>query len=201
MRFKDMKQAVGLLYNEWNLGKKECNASGNICAWIYLMEILEESEEIIIYKEKGKLIGFCGYSKNGSKKHLIRKIFYKEIKERLYKSKKIKDINALKEYFNNYDYSPKEFENYYDGEISILIVDKDYRGKNIGKKLVLETFNRAKKAKMSKLQILTDEACNYQFYENCGLNKVYETIVTNKEYGKLGKIENEKAYIYEKILT
>lgn len=201
MRFKDMKQAVELLYNEWNLGKKECGATGNVCAWIYLMEILEESEEIVTYKEKGKLIGFCGYSKNDSKKYFIRKMLYKKIKERLYKSKKIKDNNALKEYYNSYDYSPKEFENYYDGEISILIVDKNYRGKNIGKKLLIETFNRAQKANINKLQILTDESCNYHFYESCGLNKVYETIIKNKEYDKLGKIENEKAYIYEKVLT
>jgi len=79
-----MKQAVNLLYNEWNLGKKESGSSGNICAWIYLMEILEESEKIVIYKENDKLIGFCGYSKNNSNKYKIRKKFYNIIKRLLY---------------------------------------------------------------------------------------------------------------------
>ena len=47
MYYSEMKQAVKLLANEWNLGKKECGATSNICAQIYLFRILEESEEII----------------------------------------------------------------------------------------------------------------------------------------------------------
>ena len=50
-----MKQAVKLLGNEWNLGKKESGATNNICAWIYLMEILKETEQFVYYKENGKL--------------------------------------------------------------------------------------------------------------------------------------------------
>ena len=48
--------------------------------------------------------------------------------------------------------------------------------------------------------ILTDESCNFKFYENCGCEKIYETIVKNQEYGKLGNISSEKAFIYEKRL-
>ena len=48
------------------------------------------------------------------------------------------------------------------------------------------------------LQILTDESCNFRFYENCGCGKVYETIVKNQEYDKLGSISSERAFIYEK---
>ena len=57
MTIKDMKQAVRLLDEEWNLGKKEAGTTSNICAWIYLMEILEETEQVVYYKEKGKLFG------------------------------------------------------------------------------------------------------------------------------------------------
>ena len=96
MHYSEMKQAVKLLANEWNLGKKESGASNNICAWIYLFTILEESEKIISYKDEKKLIGFCGYSKNNSKKHLLKKKFYTIIKNKLYKSKNIKDLSALK---------------------------------------------------------------------------------------------------------
>lgn len=81
-----------------------------------------------------------------------------------------------------------------------MIVDKSYRGKNIGKKLLLQVFELAKKDNMKNLQILTDESCNYKFYESCGCEKVYETIVKNQEYGKLGKTLKEKAFIYEKKL-
>lgn len=48
MKYNEMKQAVNLLANEWDLGKKEAGAEGNICAWIYLMDLLEESEQIVI---------------------------------------------------------------------------------------------------------------------------------------------------------
>ena len=197
MYYSEMKQAVKLLANEWNLGKKESGATGNICAWIYLFTILEESEKIVTYKDGRKLVGFCGYSRNNSKKHLFKKKFYTIVKNKLYKNK---NLHALKQYENNYDYLPKELENYFDGEVSILLVDKNYRGKSIGKKLLLEVFNLAKKDNMKNLQILTDESCNFKFYENCGCKKIYETIVKNQEYGKLGNISSEKAFIYEKNL-
>ena len=200
MYYSEMKQAARLLANEWNLGKKECGATGDICAWIYLLAVLEESEKIVTYKDGRNLVGFAGYSKNNSKKHLFKKKFYTFIKNKLYKSKDIKDLNALKEYENNYAYLPEELENYFDGELSMLIVNKNYRGKNIGKKLLLEIFSLAKKDNIKKLEILTDESCNYKFYESCGCKKVYETTVKNREYGKLGKTSTERAFIYEKKL-
>ena len=81
-----------------------------------------------------------------------------------------------------------------------MIVDKNYRGKNIGKKILFKVFNLAKKDGMKNLQILTDESCSFKFYENCGCKKNYETIVKNQEEGKLGKISNEMAFVYEKTL-
>ena len=80
----------------------------------------------------------------------------------------------------------------------MLILDKSYRGKGIGKELLLQVFDLAKKDNMKNLQILTDESCSWQFYEKLGCKKVYETIVENKEYGKLGNITTEQAFIYEK---
>lgn len=194
-----MKRAVELLETEWNLGKKESGSNGKICAWIYLMEILEETEQFVYYRENGgKLIGFAGYSKLNSKKHRLKKKFYSFIKRQLNKSKEIKDLNAFKEYEINYDYVPDYMKNYFDGELSILILDKSHRRKGIGKKLLLQVFDLAKKDNMKNLQILTDESCSWQFYEKLGCKKVYETIVENKEYGKLGNITTEQAFIYEK---
>lgn len=195
-----MKSAVKLLEKEWNLGKKESGASGDICAWIYLIEILDETEQFVYFRDKGKLIGFAGYSNWNSKKHLVKKKFYNYLKRQLYKSKKIKDLDALKMYENNYDYLPDDLKNCFDGEVSMLILDKTYRGKGIGKKLLLQVLELAKKDNMKNLQILTDESCNYQFYEKLGCKKGYETTVENKEYGKLGSVSMERAFIYEKIL-
>lgn len=200
MTIKDMKQAVKLLENEWDLGEKESGASRHLCAWIYLMEILEETEQFVYYRENGKLLGFAGYSNNKSKKHILKKKFYLFIKKQLYKSKEIKDIKALHEYEDNYYYVPDELKNYFDGEVSMLIIDEKIRGKGIGKKLLAEVFDLAKKDNMKNLQILTDDSCSYYIYESLGCKKVYETVVENKEYGKLGNITKETAYIYEKVL-
>lgn len=200
MTIKDMKQAVKLLENEWDLGEKESGASRRLCAWIYLMEILEETEQFVYYRENGNLLGFAGYSNDKSKKHLLRKKFYKFIRYQLYKSKEIKDLKALKEYEDNYYYVPNNMKNYFDGEVSMLILDKNCRGKGIGKKLLQKVFELAKKDNMKNLQILTDESCSYEIYEKLGCKKVYETLVENKEYGKLGNILTEKAFIYEKKL-
>ena len=84
MKFNDMKRAVGLLENEWDLGKIESGASGRLCAWIYLLEILEETEQFVYYRENGKLLGFAGYSKWNSKKHILKKKFYTLIKKQRY---------------------------------------------------------------------------------------------------------------------
>ena len=56
MKYNEMKQAVKLLSKEWNLGKKEAGADNDICAWIYLFDVLQESEKIIKYKDGSKLI-------------------------------------------------------------------------------------------------------------------------------------------------
>lgn len=200
MKYKDMKQAVNLLANEWNLGKKESGASGNICAWIYLMNILEETEQFVYYRENGKLLGFAGYSNVNSKKNKYRKKYYNYIKKCLYKSKKIKDVNALYQYEEDYDYVPNNMKNYFDGEVTILILDNKCRGKGIGRSLLQQLFDLAKQDGMKNLQILTDEACSYGIYEKLGCKRIYETIITNREYGKICNRTTEKAFIYEKTL-
>lgn len=200
MKLKDMKQAVKLLSKEWNLGKKECGAENDICAWIYLMEILEKTERFVYYRKNGKLLGFAGYSKKVSKKHFFKKKFYTFIKNLLYKNKSIKDIDALHEYEFNYDYMPGEMKEKYDGEISMLILDPSLRGKGIGKKLLSDVFELAQKDNVKSLFIYTDDSCSYHIYERLGCKRIYDTIVVNKEFGKLGDISTEHAYVYEKVL-
>ena len=163
MKYSDMKQAVKLLSKEWNLGKKECGANNNICAWIYLMEVLEETEHFVYYRENGKLLGFAGYSNKNSKKKRFQKKFYTFIKNRLYKSKSIKDINALQEYEDNYDYMPEELKNKYDGEVSMLILDSSLRGKGIGKKMLSEVF---------KLDLVIVGDCVLN-----GINRIEDTLI------------------------
>lgn len=198
MKIKYHKQIVDMLYDEWDLGKKSSKAKGKTCAWIYWFEILNEAEQIIIEREENKVIGVCGYSKWNSKKHIIRKRYYGILKNVLINSPLIKNKQAIYKYNNDYSYLPKELDGYFDGEITILIVDKSYRGKKIGKKLLTKIFELANKDNMKNLQILSDESCNYKFYEKLDCKKVYEKIIPNGEPNICGNISSEKGFIYEK---
>lgn len=200
MNLVEMKQSVDMLYNEWDLGKTPSHSKGKICAWIYLFEILEENERMVIEKDNNKVIGICGYAKWNSKKHLLRKKFFHVLKEILIYSPFVKDKKAMKKYSSDYDYTPKGLENYFDGEISILILDKRYRGKGLGRKMLLEIFEYARNDNMKNIQILSDESCNFKFYEACGCKKVYEKVINNGEPNKCGNVTIEMGYIYEKIL-
>lgn len=199
MRIKHHKQIVDMLYNEWDLGKINSKAKGKTCAWIYWFEILNEVEQIILEMDNNNVIGVCGYSKFNSKKYLIRKKYYKILKNILINSPLIKNRKAIYEYNDAYDYSPKELNGYFDGEITILIVDKSYRNKHIGTKLLTKIFKLAQEDNMKNIQILSDESCNYKFYENLSCKKVYEKIIPNRELNKCGDNYFEKGFIYEKV--
>ena len=201
MKYKDMKQAVKLLDKEWNLGKIQAETTSDICAWIYLMQVLEETEQFVYYRENGKLLGFAGYSKINSKKHRLKMKFYTFVKNRLYKSKKIKNLEALHEYENNYDYMPGDMKSNFEGEVSMIIIDSSLRGKGIGKKLLSDVFELAKKDNVKNLYIYTDDSCSYYIYEALGCKRVFETTVENKEPGKLGCASKEQAYIYSMELN
>ncbi len=51
MNLVEMKQSVEMLYDEWDLWKTHSHSKGKVCAWIYLFEILEETEKMVIKKE------------------------------------------------------------------------------------------------------------------------------------------------------
>ena len=198
MNLVEMKQAVDILYDEWDLGKTPSHSKGKVCAWIYLFEIIEEAEKMVIEKEKGKVIGICGYAKRSSKKHVIRKKFFHIMKMMLIWSPLVKDKKAIYKYNNDYDYTPEELSNNFDGEINILILNSNYRGKGIGKKMLLQVFEYAKNDKMKNIQILTDESCDFKFYEACGCDKVCEKVINNGEPNKCGNTLSKIGYIYEK---
>lgn len=201
MRIRHHKQIVDMLFKEWDLGKVSSRVKGKTYAWIYWFEILSEAEYIITEKVEGNVVGVCGYSKWNSKKHILRKKFYLLLKTILIHSFLVKNKSAIYKYEKDYDYLPKELENYFDGEITILIVNKDFRGNQIGQKLLNSIFKMATNDNMKNIQILTDESCNYKFYENLGCQKIYEKVIPNGEPDKCGNVTTEKGFIYEKQLS
>lgn len=57
--------------------KKESGASKNLCAWIYLMELLEQADYITYYRENDSLVGFASYAKWNSKNIFLERRFIK----------------------------------------------------------------------------------------------------------------------------
>ena len=53
---------------------------------------------------------------------------------------------------------------------------------------------------MENIQILSDESCNFKFYEKIGCKKVYENFIVGGEPNKCGDNSFEKGFIYEKLL-
>lgn len=198
LRITDRRQAKNLLWNEWNLWSKESWAPKNLCSWIYFVEILEKTEQLIAYKEKWKLIWFWWYGNYKSKK--LKKRFFWIIKKILYQSPRIKYKQALVDYHENYTYVPDSLKNYFDWEAIILIVDPEYRWKGIGKKLLIKMFELAKKDKIHHLLIMSDQSCNYQIYESLWCKKLHEAKILNEEWGKLWKEKYEYWYVYDKNL-
>lgn len=200
MNYKEMKQAVSMLHKEWNLGNVESKAEGDICAWIYLLNILKRSERVLTCKEGGRLLGFAAYSNEKNGKNTFRKKLCELAVRRLYKSPKIKDLAALKTYEENYDYMPDYLKGSFGGEVTILMVDEACRGKKIGKKLMLEIFEAARGEGIKSLYLLTDESCGYEFYDSLGFKCVYETTADSADPANPEVIITEKAFIYEKEL-
>lgn len=200
MTIKETRQIVDMLDKEWDLGKKSSKPYKKTCAWIYWFDILAEAEHLIVKKENKKTIGVAGYTKYNSNKYLMRKRFYKTIGNILMHSPLIKNKKAYFKYRENYGYLTDEIKSKADGEVTILIVDKAYRGQKYGYELLTKTFELAKKDGLKSIQIVTDESCNFKFYEQLGCEKIHEQTVTNYENGKLGKASSEQAFIYQKEL-
>jgi Acetyltransferase (GNAT) family. len=188
------KNCVKLLNKEWQLGRKQSHATGDICAWIYLFEILRYSDKLLVYIQNDEILGFVGYLNYKKPKKKIRKTIYSTIYHLLFFNPKIKDRKALKNYYETYSYTPQKLESTFDGELSIIIVNNENRSKGIGTKLFDEIIKYAKASGMQNMKIDTDDSCGVQFYEKKGCIKKFTTKI------EMGEKIVENAYTYEKVL-
>ena len=194
MKYKHIKECVKMLNDEWDLGKEASKSEGNICAKIYMLEILIYGSRLIVCTSKNKVVGFVGYYNKKDKKLTLRKSIYRLLQKLLCLSPKIKNKEKIKEYYNVYEYTPNEIKELFDSELDIIMVASEHRKKGIGKILFEKICEVAKQDGIRKMQIDTDDSCTYKFYELNNCRKVYETEIRNGE-----KIV-EKAYVYERVI-
>lgn len=193
-KFKDFPSLVRLLGEEWNLGRRQSQTPGDICVWLYALEIVAEAAKLYCFEQGKSAVGFVGYTAyrqpRGWRNYFCRLLFIL-----LFHHPRIKYPDKLREYYNYYEYIPESEKCQGNCSLTIFIVDERFRGMNIGRRLFEYLLIKAGHHGLKKLLIETDDSCNVGFYEKSGCRKISE-MGTYDEQG----LENfsQKAYLYEK---
>lgn len=61
-----------------------------------------------------------------------------------------------------------------DGEITLLFLSPEYHGRGIGKKLVGDFLDEARRKGAARINVVTAEDSNWQFYEHLGFERIGE---------------------------
>ncbi len=62
----------------------------------------------------------------------------------------------------------------YDAIIELFIIDADYRGQGLGKKIMKEFISHAKSKNAKRVAVYTDPLSTFQFYEKFGFTRISE---------------------------
>ena len=161
------KHALACMYliheqRGFNNTKKETT----IFSWLYLLEIICGSEEMFVLTIDNTIVGMSGFS-NGSHRKLHWKLAFLIL------------FAVVWIFYDRNIFSTYKIYNFYrpylrlcDGELSILVVNKKYRGYGYGKKLFEKACSAAASFGHKKILICTyDRYCDVSFYEamGCGL--------------------------------
>ena len=107
----------------------------------------------------------------------------------LYKDNE-KIVGLIVGIINNDDTIRYDFKAPKRGKITELVVDKDYRGKGIGKilteKIVKEVYNKTKEGQKASINLISMQG-KEEFYEKCGFRKISFDFTG---YGMIRRIEN-----------
>jgi len=82
----------------------------------------------------------------------------------------------------------------YDGEVVLIILDPDYQGCGIGRKLLNQGLAWCKSQGSTLVCLDTDDTCNYQFYDHLGWRRALEYPYSFEIFGV---VYNSTEYIYE----
>ena len=187
-RNSDAGRLAKMLGAEWDLAKRTTKA-GRLCDWIYLAEILAENTEMLVLTEKaGRPVGFAGYSQYKSKRHLFRRVCWRFVHFVLCLC--VRNRDALRKYYDVYNYAPQHIARMFDAQCDILIVDKDCRG-GAGRALFVALMQKAAKCGVKKIRIDTDDSCNVEFYRRLGARQVYCGTARNG-----GEEHTENVYVF-----
>lgn len=173
------------------------NKVRQIVLQVYLRSCLEDSTFTKVVEHEGQVIGIvCGRNNKHSKKVawtpytagiLSRLIYLHLLKEGR------KTLKAHRDFSQNYKELMGDKEQWFDGELTLLIVDKQYRRVGIGKTLIHQFLEYMKKTKAKNFYLLTDTMCQYTFYDHQGFRKIGKQKVNG-----VNELKELEIYLYDK---
>ena len=200
---KDFSDIKDIINSSFGLHRFFINSEVLDCFLIqYLYECLAEATYTCVAEKDNKVAGFIiGNSKNdsfmnGQEEYLNQaKIFKNKLID--YGNKynvKMNDYDNLKEVYKELI---KDYENSFDGILTLFITSEAYRGMGIGKKLFSDFLGYLKNFNAKSFYLYTDSKCSYGFYDRMGFNRLKN--IDFSLQNKLCPIDTE-VYLYNYLL-
>ena len=150
-----------LIHEQWDLNNTDKKT--NIFSWLYLLEIIRMSRMNFVLVSNETVVGMSGFSDGGRRNLKWSIAFYLLIAVAWL----FYDRNIFTTYRIYNFYRP--YLRLCDGELSILVVGKEFRGFGYGRKLFEKACAEAANFGHKKILICTyDTYCDVSFYDAAG---------------------------------
>lgn len=193
---KDYNEITKLIHHTWYDDYiKWDNSTQLLYSKIYLYSLLKDSNIGFKATVDNQFAGFILGSIN--RPNIFRRIKYSILfhcnlfKFRFHKNSYI-GINETKETIQGNKKLLKPYKKELKSELTLFIVNSNFRNKGIGTTLMNKYMDVLKKKNIKKFYLYSDTYSNYKFYEKLGFIKL------NVMHLDLNDGENAEFYIYEK---
>ena len=171
-----LKEAAKMMGETWSMDKhlKGLKDRSIIYSILFKLSYIDSDYCDMVVDKNGKLLGFLLAGKTEKSKHigagiefifnLIIGKFGKRINAVKVMLKMVKDFNEIMSDSINYD-----------NEIKLFFVSEDARGLGLGKKMMNRYIGYCKKENIRNIILMTDEGCNYGFYDHYGFSQINRT--------------------------
>lgn len=170
--YGELEEIIIDTWNYRNFCEKEITAKrlGKIFLYSCLLKQSFSSVVLIDGKVSGVIMARNCKEKDGLKPLLSIRLMYQYLRLCL-----TKDGKKTMKIFTNYEQINKELyassKKNYEGEIVFFVLDKNCRGKGIGKQLFMKAQQYFSENQIRSFYLYTDCSCNYQFYEHIGMHR------------------------------
>ena len=175
--FKDVKNLVNSTWRAFTDNIVSSKVT-DLALGMYVKTVFNESSFCNVATYDNKVVGIVAAYKNAEKRG-ITSIFTNSlyllgavILSLIYRAKDLKVVLEINKITEIYKKLIKDRKDLYDGQLTFLAVDGNYRGKGIGKGLVKQVNDYFISKMADNYYVYTDTNCNYGFYDSQGFIKI-----------------------------